>query len=105
MSIPISPPAKPRVLCRPRGYVVVPRPDETLLAAALRSEVPLASSCGGKAVCGDCIVRVVAGGEHLSAPDADELAWRRRTGKGSEDSRLACCLRVTGPVEVATTYW
>ena len=96
---------KPRVLCRPRGYVVVPREEETLLAAALRSDVPLASSCAGRAVCGDCIVRVLAGAEHLSAPDADELAWRKRTGKGSDELRLACCLRVSGPAEVATTYW
>lgn len=95
----------PRVLCRPRGSVVVPRPDETLLAAALRGEVPLASSCAGRAVCGDCVVRVVAGGQHLSPPDADELAWRARTGKGSDVLRLACCVRVRGPVEVATTYW
>lgn len=96
---------RPRVLCVPRGSTFVPRPDETLLAAALRSEVPLASSCAGRAVCGDCIVRVLVGAEHLNAPDADELAWRRRTGKGSDTLRLACCLRVTGPVEVATTYW
>jgi adenylate cyclase len=85
--------------------VLYPRADETLLAAALRHEVPLASSCGGKAVCGDCVVRVVAGGEHLTPPDADELAWRARTGKGSDLLRLACCVRVRGPVEVATTYW
>lgn len=95
----------PRVLCRPRGDFVVPAADETLLAAALRSEVPLASSCGGRAVCGDCIVRVLAGSENLTPPDADELAWRKRTGKGADDLRLACCLRVRGPVEVATTYW
>jgi ferredoxin len=85
--------------------VIRPRRDETLLAAALRSGVPLASSCGGRAVCGDCIVRVLAGAEHVSAPDADELAWRRRTGKGSDALRLACCVRVRGRVEVAATYW
>jgi ferredoxin len=96
---------QPRVLCVPRGSAFVPRPDETLLAAALRNEVPLASSCGGRAVCGDCVVRVLAGAGNLGAPDADELAWRRRTGRGSDTLRLACCLRVTGPVEVATTYW
>jgi adenylate cyclase len=96
---------KPSVLCRPRGDVVVPGKDETLLAAALRHDVPLASSCGGRAVCGDCIVRVLAGRENVTPPDTDELAWRKRTGKGGDDLRLACCLRVRGPVEVATTYW
>ena len=95
----------PRVLCLPRGDVLRPRPGETLLAAALRHEVPLASSCAGRAVCGDCIVRVLAGAENLTTPDADELAWRARTGKGSDTLRLACCARANGPVEIATTYW
>ncbi len=97
--------AQPLVLCRPRGDVLVPRRDETLLDAALRGDVPLASSCGGRAVCGDCVVRVLAGGRFLTGPDADERAWRARTGKGGDALRLACCVRVTGPVEVATTYW
>ena len=97
--------AKATVRCIPRGNVLLPRPDETLLAAALRHEVPLASSCASHAVCGDCIVRVLSGGEHLTPASADELAWRRRTGKGSDTMRLACCVYVRGPVEVATTYW
>src|SRR6185436_11984442 len=85
------------VLCLPRGDHLRPRRGETLLAAALRCGVPLASSCGGRAVCGDCVVRIVAGAPNVSPPDADELAWRRRTGKGGDGSRLACCLTVTGP--------
>lgn len=93
------------VLCRPRGSVIRPREDETLLDAALREEVPLASSCGGRAVCGDCVVRVVAGVDALSPPGEAELAWRRRSGGGSDLLRLACCLRVRGRAEVATTYW
>ena len=97
--------AKPRVRCLPRGSAFVPRKDETLLAAALRHEIPLASSCAGRAVCGDCVVRVVAGGANLTPPDADELAWRARTGNGGDGVRLACCLRARGPAEVATTYW
>ena len=94
-----------RVLCLPRGHVLVPRQDETILDAARRQDVPLAASCAGRAVCGDCIVRVLSGGENLTPPDADELAWRARTGKGCDTQRLACCTRVRGPVEVATTYW
>ena len=94
-----------RVLCVPRGDVLVPREDETILDAALRADVPLASSCGGRAVCGDCVVRVLAGDSNLTPADADERAWRARTGRGGDRLRLACCARVRGPVEVATTYW
>ncbi len=97
--------ARATVRCLPRGDVLVPRNDETLLETALRHDVPLASSCGGRGVCGDCVVRVLAGAANLTPPDEDELAWRRRTGKGGDALRLACCVRVRGPVEVATTYW
>ena len=93
-----------RVRCLPGGRVIEPEPDETLLAAALRRGIPLASSCGGRAVCGDCIVRVLAGAEHLAPPDENELAWRAR-GRGVRPGRLACCTSVRGPVDVSTTYW
>lgn len=97
-------PSPPRVRCVPRADVVVPRADETLLDAALRSGVPLASSCGGRAVCGDCLVRVVEGADALTPPTPDELAWRvrkRYDGAG----RLACCVRARGDCAVTTTYW
>ena len=80
------------------------RDGETLLEAALREHVPLASSCGGKAVCGDCIVRIHAGEEGVPEPDGDERAWRTRSGLTAA-VRLACCLRPAAPVEVSTTYW
>lgn len=97
-------PPAPTVRCLPRRDVLRPAPGETLLAAALRSGVPLASSCGGRAVCGDCVVRIVRGGEHVNAPDADETAWRARRAY-SGPLRLACCLRVTGDCAVGTGYW
>lgn len=97
-------PASPTVTCLPRGGSIEPREDETLLDAALRTHVPLASSCGGRAVCGDCVVTVHGGRKHVTPPDADELAWRARSDVVA-DVRLACCLRVLGPVEVSTTYW
>lgn len=95
---------RPRVECVPRGVVVVPAPGETLLDAALRSRVPLASSCGGRAVCGDCLVRLVRGHEAVPPPDAEETAWRTRK-RYDGPLRLACCLRVGGDCAVATSYW
>ena len=75
-----------------------------MLDAALRCHVPLASSCAGNAVCGDCVVRILAGEANVNPPDDDERAWRKRA-RINTDVRLACCLRVTGPVEVTATYW
>lgn len=94
----------PRVECLPRGDVLRPRPGETLLDAAHRSGVPLASSCGGRAVCGDCLVRIVRGADAVPPPDADETAWRARKAYAGT-GRLACCLRPESDCAVATTYW
>jgi ferredoxin len=97
-------PSAPRVRCLPRGDVLRPRPGETLLDAARRQDVPLASSCSGHAVCGDCIVRIVSETAPLPPPDADELAWRaRRRYDGA--GRLACRLRATADCAISTTYW
>lgn len=103
-----SPPARrprrdpPSVRALPRGVVFVPRPDETLLDAALRAGLPLASSCGGRAVCGDCVVRIVEG--VAPPPDAEEVGWRARK-RYEGPLRLACCLRPDSPLVIATTYW
>lgn len=93
-----------QVTPRPRGRPFTARADETLLEAARRADQPLASSCGGHAVCGDCLVRVLRGAEHLTPPDAEELAWRARSGD-RRPGRLACTTSTRGPVELTTTYW
>lgn len=88
----------------PRGKPFPARPDETLLEAARRADRPLASSCGGHAVCGDCLVRVVEGAANLTPPDDEELAWRSRS-KDERPGRLACTTRVLGPIFISTSYW
>ncbi|HET8773734.1 MAG TPA: 2Fe-2S iron-sulfur cluster-binding protein, partial [Thermoanaerobaculia bacterium] len=61
--------------------------DETLLDVARRVGAPLANSCGGVGVCARCKVRVVTGGENLSAPTSIEV----RFSKGFvEGERMAC---------------
>lgn len=97
-------PPPPRVRCVPRGTVLRPRPGETLLDAALRHGVPLASSCGGHAVCGDCLVRPVDGAASLLPPDVAELAWRARR-RYDGPLRLACRARAAGDCSISTTYW
>lgn len=93
-----------RVVCVPPGWVLEPVPGETVLDAALRVHRPLASSCGGRAVCGDCRVTVVAGGDAAGPLDAEETAWRTRTGYAGPE-RLACCLRPLGSLTITTGYW
>ena len=72
----------------------------SLLRAALRARLPLASSCRGSGACQACLVRVLQGAEHLSAPSSRELAAGIQG-----DERLACMARVHGPVTITTYYW
>lgn len=102
--MPPPPPAPPRVACLRRTDVLRPEPHETLLDAARRHDVPLAASCGGRAVCGDCLVRVVAAAGELPPPDAEEAAWRVRK-RYDGPGRLACRLRPTADCTISTTYW
>lgn len=97
-------PHLPLVIGLPRRYEMRPEPGESLLDAAWRAGVPLASSCGGQGVCGDCAVRVVRGAENFTPPDAVESEWRRRRSPPG-DVRLACRSEVHGPAVVTTGYW
>ncbi len=98
------PPAAHRVVCLPRGRTFACADGETLLEAAWRADVPLASSCGGQGVCGDCVVRVVDGLVDVAEPDAVEQAWRLRRDAAACE-RLACRMTLRGGVVVSTTYW
>jgi len=85
-----------------RTYSVIER--GTLLRAARRARMGLASSCRGKGVCKACRVRIVSGAEHLSEPTQLERDAAREAGL-DPDERLACLARVLGPVAVTTSYW
>ncbi len=95
---------RPRVHLRPGRRWVAVAEGETLLDAALRSDVPLASSCGGVAACSACVVRVLRGAAHLSPRTAAErrLAAAERF---APDERAACQVRVRGDAVVTTAYW
>jgi adenylate cyclase len=78
---------------------VVETVDETVLAAALRANVPLLHACGGLARCTTCRILVVDGAERCAPPtDAERaLAAQRHLPPGV---RLACQTRVRGDVTV-----
>jgi ferredoxin len=90
----------------PLGRTYRVREGGTLMRAAVRARVPIASSCGGEGVCGACRVRVVQGGENLSpAGDRERAVLDAQTPLGGPDERLACLAAVHGPVTVTTSYW
>jgi len=73
--------------------------NETLLEAALRSGVPFAHACGGRAKCSTCRVWVLDGLEACPLRNANETSMADRLGLADE-IRLACQLRPEGQLRV-----
>jgi adenylate cyclase len=83
----------------PDRSVQVPR-GWSVLEASRAFHIAHASSCGGRARCSTCRVRVTGGLEFCPPPRGDELATLRRIS-ADPDVRLACQLRPSGNVTLA----
>ncbi|MDH3211101.1 MAG: (2Fe-2S)-binding protein [Myxococcales bacterium] len=89
---------------RPSGRSVrVPR-GTTLLEAAQRAKLPVASACGAEAVCGRCGMRILSGNESV-APQGEAEARVKRRNRVEATDRLACRVAPIGDVEVTARYW
>ena len=73
--------------------------DESLLEAALRSGVPWAHACGGRAKCSTCRVWILDGLEACPQRSTEEALMADRLGLADE-VRLACQLRPEGELRV-----
>lgn len=81
------------------GPTVLTKIGETLLDVAEANGVGLASGCR-MGMCGADPVRIVAGGDNLSAPTAAERATLDLLGL-DVGCRMACCARIQGAVTVS----
>ncbi len=79
----------------PAGVTVWVDHDSTVLEAARRAGVVIQAPCGGRGVCGKCAVRVVEG-EPLPPDDIE----RRGLSNAPKGVRLACRMRVGGPLSI-----
>lgn len=77
---------------------------EILMTALQNAGVPVASSCGGDAVCAKCVLKVISGAENLSPPTRDEEFLVEKDGIPA-GSRVSCQARVLGDVIVDARYW
>ena len=94
-----SPPSV-RVHVVPAGIDVDVRAGETLLAAAERMGIPWPSICGGQCVCTTCYVKVTEGMDAASPQQRVERERLDFVGRRDPSIRLACQLRVSGPMSV-----
>jgi ferredoxin len=76
----------------------------SLLEAARRAGLPIASACGGEALCGRCDMTVLAGATALPLETVPELRAKRRNRVPAE-RRLACRVAVSCDLEVTASYW
>jgi len=93
--------AKHSVEILPIGHTILVPDGSTIMAVALASGWRWPNVCGGEAACGVCVLEVQQGMEHASPIERDEavrLAAIRKADKSG--ARLACQLRVSGPMRV-----
>jgi len=69
---------------------------DSLLAALAENKINLSSSCGGKATCGYCKIKVVGGGGEILPT---EEAFMSRQEK-LDNMRLACQVKVRNDIEI-----
>ncbi|MEO0618335.1 MAG: adenylate/guanylate cyclase domain-containing protein, partial [Pseudomonadota bacterium] len=81
------------------GPVVRAQVGPTLLEISRQFNVPHMSTCGGRARCSTCRVRVESGGDRLHPPAEPERRTLASIGAGP-DVRLACQTRPKSPLTV-----
>jgi ferredoxin, 2Fe-2S len=74
---------------------------ETLMAAARRSAVYWPSVCNGQGNCTVCYVKIEAGMDNASPAHQQERERLDFAGRRDPSFRLACQLRVSGPMRVS----
>ncbi len=79
-------------------------PGENLMKALTQSQIPVASSCGGDAVCAKCKIRIVSGLENLS-PETEIEKSLRASQNISDDFRISCQTHVLGELLIDASYW
>lgn len=90
-----------RVTFTSRGIDGSCSPGETILEAVRGLGYIIDHACGGNARCGTCCVRVLSGGENLSAVGGQEAAQLAELGLG-EPHRLSCQARIRGGAVVVS---
>ena len=71
----------------------------SLLNILLRNRFPIDTVCGGRAICGRCLLRIRSGEAFLS-PVREAEATRLAALKAGPGMRLACQCHTRGDVEI-----
>ena len=89
----------PRVTIEPLGVTLDCHDGESVFACARRNNVFIPTACAGKATCGLCRVKMIAGEENVAPINRDEQKHLGNTYFITK-LRLSCQLKPTGDVTV-----
>ncbi len=84
---------------RPSGRQAPANPVISVLVALQRAGVPIDTVCGGRAQCGRCLIRVLAGREKMNPVGEAEAARLAALG-AAPDQRLACQSYTRGDLSI-----
>jgi uncharacterized 2Fe-2S/4Fe-4S cluster protein (DUF4445 family) len=88
-----------RVVFEPMGLSIQVTEGNTLLDAAVSLKIPIRSDCGGKGLCGKCVVQVDS--DDSLSPMTEAEKDLLNVDEQASGHRLACQAQVFGPVSVA----
>jgi ferredoxin len=96
----------PRIRIANTGQSIEADLATSVLVTLQKNDVGIMTSCGGKARCGKCVIRVVGGKENLNKKTPAETTRLAAHGSGgdappSAEMRLACQTYVKGDVEIS----
>ena len=89
---------KHKIEIQPDNKKIEISPDETILTASLRKEIPHLSACGGVGKCSTCRIDVISGLENCSEKTEYENKLSERLNL-PDTIRLACQTKVCGKVK------
>ena len=79
-------------------------PGTTLLEAARRAGLPVASACGADGICARCGLDILQGGEGLP-PESESEARIKNANRIDDGLRLACRIHLECDLVVTAPYW
>jgi adenylate cyclase len=78
-------------------------PVISVLNLLLQQGVPIQTRCGGRAQCGRCLIKVLAGAESMS-PRSRAESLRLAALSAAEDMRLACQSYTRGDITIEIVH-
>ncbi len=76
----------------------------TLLEAARRAKLPVASACGADGICARCGLEILEGADTIPAQSERERDVKRRN-RIDAALRLSCYIDIAGGMTVTAPYW